>query len=418
MYSPSTQKSGYSRLVKKVIVPVLIILLTGGIAFSIVKTAPHPERKVKTRQARLVEIFEVLLNKHPLTIDAWGNVQAAQQITLRAQVNGEIREVSPEFVPGGKFRKGEVILRLNPADYILTVRQREADLAKARADLQLEQGNQVVARKEFELLGEVIGEREKSLVLRLPQLNAAKGAVESAEAALQTAKLALSRTVLTAPFDATVLRRHVDLGTYISTTTDLVTLVGTKEYWVELAIPSAQLRWLTIPQTPQELGSSVKLFHDNVWGTNVFRTGRVIRLLTDLETEGRMARLLVAIDDPLNIHESKPGVPQVLLGSYLRAEIEGREIDQTAKLDRHWVHDQETVWLLNEDNSLEIRRISIAFRGRDHVFVSEGLHTGDRIIITDIAAPKPGMSLRLNEDPPSTPEPQPSPQKNVEDHGN
>lgn len=407
MHSPSPHEPGFHRLVKKVIAPVLILALTGGLAFSLMKTAPHPERKAKTRQPRLVETTEIVLGTHTLTIDAWGNVQAAQQTTLRSQVNGEIREVSREFIPGGKFLKGEVLLRLNPTDYILTVRQREADLAKVRADLQLEQGNQVVARKEFELLGDVIAEGEKSLVLRLPQLNAAKADIEAAEAALQTAKLALSRTRLTAPFDATVLTRNVDLGAYISSSTDVVTLVGTKEYWVELAIPSAHLRWLTIPRNPGETGSSVKLFADNVWGKGVFRTGRVIRLLTDLETEGRMARLLVAIDDPLNLHEPKPARPQVLLGSYLRAEIAGREIGQTAKLDRHWIHDQETIWLLNEDHALEIRTVSIAFHGQAYVFVSEGLQTGDRIITTEITAPNAGMPLRVLNDPPPTTQSQP-----------
>ena len=403
-----SQRGGHPRLIKKVIAPLLILLLTGGLAYSIVKTAPHPERKPKARVARLVEVSPVLLDSHTMTIEAWGNVRAAQQTTLRAQVTGEIQHVSPEFVPGGKFKNGEMILQLNPADYRLMVRQREADLAKARADMQLEEGNQVVARQEFELLGEALSAREKSLVLRSPQLNAAKGSVEAAEAAVQTAKLALSRTTITAPFDATVLQRFVDLGAYIGPSTDLVTLVGTKEYWVELAIPNTQLRWLEIPRSPKETGARVTLFHEKVWGENTFRTGHIIRLLTDLESEGRMARLLVTIEDPLNLTTSPPGLPQVLLGSYLRAELQGRRIDQAAKLDRQWVHDNHTVWLLKEDNTLDIRRVSIAFRGPDHVLVTEGLTTGDRIITTEIPAPTLGMTLRLREPSPQAQDPDPA----------
>jgi len=399
MTHPTRKTAGIPRLIKKVIAPVLILLLTGGLAYSIVKTAPHPERKPKVREARLVEVTPVVFDSHTMTIEAWGNVQPAQQTTLRAQVTGEIQEVSPEFVPGGTFRKGETILRLNPADYQLMVRQREADLAKAQADMQIEEGNQVIARQEFKLLGETLTKREKSLVLRLPQLSAAKGSVEAAKAAVQTAKLALSRTAITAPFDATVLKRFVDLGAYIGPSTDLVTLVGTKEYWVELAIPSTQLRWLDIPRELKDSGARVKLFHENVWGENVFRSGRVIQLLTDLETEGRMARLLVTIEDPLNLAAStlNRSLPQVLLGSYLRAEIEGREIDQAARLDRKWVHDHNTVWFLNEDNTLDIRQVSIVFRGPDHVLVTDGLINGDRIITTEIPAPTAGMTLRLKE---------------------
>ncbi|MEO8324688.1 MAG: efflux RND transporter periplasmic adaptor subunit [Nitrospirota bacterium] len=383
--------------------PVLILVLAGGIAFSIVNTAPQPERHPKPRQPRLVETIEIDVTKQILTIEAWGQVQPVHQITLRSQVNGKIIAVNPELVPGGRFTTQETILRLEPADYVLAVRQRQSDLAKARVALLLEEGNQVVAKQEFDLLGATINEQEKSLVLRLPQLSAMKADVDAAAAALQSAKLALGRTVIKAPFEATVVRYQVDLGTYVTTTSDLVTIAGTKEYWVELAVPMAQLRWITIPLTPDEPGSSVKLFQDNVWGKEKFRTGRVVRLLTDLEPNGRMARLLVAIQDPLNLQEQHARLPRVLLGSYLRAEIQGQELAGLAKVDRRWIHDQDTVWLMGTDDTLEIRQVTIAYRGQHEVFISEGLKTGDRLVVTDISAPTDGMSIRLNNSRSDTP---------------
>lgn len=401
MFPPS--HSNIRLIVVKAVLPVLILALAGGIAFSIVKTAPQPERHPKPRQPRLVETVEIKVTTQMLTIEAWGQVQPVHQITLRSQVNGKIIAVNPELVPGGRFTTQETILRLEPADYALAVRQRQADLAKARVALLLEEGNQVVAKQEFDLLGATINDQEKALVLRLPQLRAMKADVDAAAAALQSAKLALARTVIKAPFEATVVRHHVDLGTYVTTTTDLVTLAGTKEYWVELAIPMAQLRWITIPRTPDEPGSAVKLFQENVWGKEKFRTGRVVRLLTDLEPNGRMARLLVAIQDPLNLQEQHARLPRVLLGSYLRAEIQGEELARLAKVDRRWIHDQDTVWLMNTDNTLEIRQVTIAYRGQHEVFISEGLETGDRLVVTDISAPTNGMPIRLNNSRSDTP---------------
>lgn len=404
MLPPSLLKK--SLIVLKAILPVLILVLAGGIAYSIVTTAPQPERHPKPRQPRLVETIDIDVTKQILTIEAWGQVQPVHQITLRSQVNGKIIVVNPELVPGGRFAAQETILRLEPADYALAIRQRQSDLEKARVALLLEKGNQVVAKQEFDLLGATINEQEKSLVLRLPQLSAMKADVDAAAAALQSAKLALARTVIKAPFEATVVSRHIDLGTYVTTTSDLVTIAGTKEYWVELAVPMAQLRWITIPRTPDEPGSSVKLFQENVWGKEHFRTGRVVRLLTDLEPNGRMARLLVAIQDPLNLQEQHARLPRVLLGSYLRAEIQGQELAGLAKVDRRWIHDQDTVWLMGTDNTLEIRQVTIAYRGQHEVFISEGLETGDRLVVTDISAPTDGMPIRLNNsrsDAPVTP---------------
>ncbi|WNM56373.1 efflux RND transporter periplasmic adaptor subunit [Candidatus Nitrospira allomarina] len=401
MSSPSFSKK--CLMVLKAVLPILILVLAGGIAFSIVKSAPQPERHPKPRQPRLVETIAIDVTKQTLTIEAWGQVQPVHQITLRSQVNGKIIAVNPELVPGGRFAAQETILRLEPADYVLAVRQRQSDLAKARVALRLEEGNQVVAKQEFDLLGATINDQEKSLVLRLPQLAAMKADVDAAAAALQSAKLSLSRTVIKAPFESTVVSRHIDLGTYVTTTSDLVTIAGTKEYWVELAVPMAQLRWITIPRTPDEPGSTVKLFQENVWGKDKFRTGRVVRLLTDLEPNGRMARLLVAIQDPLNLEERHAQLPRVLLGSYLRAEIQGQELTRLAKVDRRWIHDQDTVWLMNTDNTLAIRQVTIAYRGQHEVFISEGLETGDRLVVTDISAPTDGMPIRLNNSRSDTP---------------
>jgi hypothetical protein len=195
----------------------------------------------------------------------------------------------------------------------------------------------------------------------------------------------------------------VDLGAYVTAASDLVTLVGTKEYRVEVAVPIAQLRWIKIPHTSDKKGSTVKLFQDNVWGKDTYRTGQVVRLLTDLEPDGRMARLLVAIHDPLNLQEQNKRMPRVLIGSYLRAEIQGQELDRLAKVDRRWIHDQDTVWLMNTDNTLEIRQVTIAYRGQHDAFISEGLKTGDRLVVTDISAPTDGMPIRLNTSRSDTP---------------
>ena len=401
--TPSSTRPGL-RWGVKITIPLVILILGGGIAFSLIKTAPHPERKPRLLQAPLVKTLDITLGKHQVAIEAWGDVQPARRIILRAQVGGKVIDVSPELAPGGHFAKGDILLRVEPADYALAVRQRQADLEKARADLVLEQGNQEVAKQEFDLLGEKTNAREKALVLRLPQLKTSHANIEAAKAALESAKLALARTVLRAPFDATVLQRQVDLGTYITTNSDIVTLVGTDEYWVELSVAPSQLRWIKIPNTPEELGSPVKLYHDTVWGKTTFRTGHVIRLLTDLETEGRMARVMVAIEDPLNLHTHNPEGPKVLLGSYLRAEIQGQEIPHVANVGRNFVRDGDAVWLLRENNTLEIRPVTIPYRGPDHVLVSQGLQEGDRVIVTDIPSPTEGMPLRPIT--PITPEPQ------------
>ncbi len=56
-----------------------------------------------------------------------------------------------------------------------------------------------------------------------------------------------------------------------------------------------------------------------------------------------------------------------------------------------------TVWIMDPNNQLEIRPVEIVYRGPEEVFVEAGLEENEQLVATDIAAPVPGMSLRLAE---------------------
>ena len=282
----------------KIVPPVLVLTGAGVLAAYMIETEPRVERVQRDRLARLVEVVEVERTPYRIQIEAHGTVRAAREVTLRSQVGGEVIEVSDRLVPGGRLAKGDLIVAIDPRDYELAVRQRESDLAKVRAELALEQGSQTIAQREFELLGENLTGQEKSLVLRQPQLATAKANVAAAEAALAEARLALERTRILAPFDALVLSESVDVGSRLSTQNDIAVLVGTGVYWVELAVPVSKLKWIDLPDASGSGGSTVRLMQDTVWGSADFREGKVINLLGDLGVSGRMAQLLVAVEDP------------------------------------------------------------------------------------------------------------------------
>ena len=122
---------------------------------------------------------------------------------------------------------------------------------------------------------------------------------------------------------------------------------------------------------------------------------QIVRLVPELETVGKMTRILVAVDDPFCLKPENQGKPKLLMGSLVQTEIEGRSVDAVFPLDRSHLRDNDTVWILNNEDQLEIRPVDIVFRGPQKVFVSNGLTENDRLVTTDIAAPVPGMPLRV-----------------------
>jgi multidrug efflux pump subunit AcrA (membrane-fusion protein) len=264
--------------------------------------------------------------------------------------------------------------------------------------LQLEQGNQLIAQKEYKLLGETVSDVEKTLMLRQPQLENLRATLEAAQTKLDQARVDLARTTIKAPFNAVVQSRAVDVGTRASESTVLATLVGTDDYWVEVSVPVSQLRWIKIPQTGKDPGALVRIYNTAAWGDGVFRQGRVIRLKSGLEEQGRMARLLVRVADPLSLKPGSADKPRMLMGSYVRVEIEGNSVTSAAAIEREFIRNGNSVWVMDADGRLAIRPVKIAFRGIGRLLITGGINSGEQLVITDLATPVEGMSLRTMDD--------------------
>jgi RND family efflux transporter MFP subunit len=400
-------------LALRIVLPLAVLAVGLALSLWLMETSPQARAKPRTRNAALVEVRPVEFAPRKTVVSAMGTVKPSREVILRPQVSGEIIELAGNFLPGGHFRKGETLLRIDPADYRLAVRQLASEVARAESELRIEQGNQLVAQKEYELLGETVSEEERSLMLRRPQLDNLRAVLEAARARLEQARLNLSRTEIAAPFNAVVQSREINIGTRVGESSNLATLICTDAYWVEVSVPVSQLRWIRIPRSNNEKGSQVRIYDRAAWGDGAFRRGEVIRLAASLEEQGRMARLLVEVPDPLALLPENASAPKMLVDAYVRVEIEGREISSAAALDREVIRDGDTLWIMDGDNRLDVRTIEIAFRGPEQVLVTGGVEDGERLVVSPLPAPAPGMALRLAEGPSEGDAPEP-PVKDVQ----
>lgn len=374
---------------------LLLLVIAAAGTLIMMASAPKAVRKPSEKIARLVEVMPVQLGDHQAEVAAMGQVVAASEAILYPDVVGRIVDVNERFIPGERVGAGEELLRLDDADYRLTVRQRRSALAQAEAALAREQGQQQVARREYEMLGEAIAADERGLVLREPQLASAKATREDARAALDRARLDLRRTVVKAPFDGIITEKSVALGTRVSNTSPLLTLVAVDRFWVRVDLPVEALKQINIPADPEEAGSSVKLRRGD-WPEGVYREGRVLRLIPQLEEQARLAQILVEVRDPLALLPEHEGLPRLLINDYVEAFIEGRILKQTVALERSLLHGGDRVWLF-ENGKLTIRSVDVVFRNRERVFVRQNLKAGDRLVSTELSSPVAGMALRVDK---------------------
>jgi len=398
--SITSEIGGKSNALSRVVcllIAVVILVAAAGISIYWLTHRPKAKRSRPESQAILVQVSRVKPQTHTVTVLAMGTVTPARSIQLQTQVSGQVVQVSPEFMPGGRFKAGERILQVEPKDYQLVVQQRASDLAKAQCDLKVEMGQQSVAKQEYKLLGQKVKAEDMELLLRVPQLAMARAAVSAAQASLEQARLDLKRTSVAAPFNAMVQSRGVNLGSQVNSGTTLASLVGTDRYWVEVSIPVDELKWISVPSRDSKEGSPVRVYYESAWGPKAFRHGVVERLMANLETQGRMARLLVAVDDPLELKSSSRDRHQLILDSYVRVEIQGRGLANVIRVPRTALRDGNRVWVMQPDNTLDIRTVKVVWSGNEHVYVTDGLGEGDQLVTSDLAAPVQGMALRTAE---------------------
>lgn len=389
------------------LISLAIVAFAGALSFYWLSNKPRAVRAPVTAVAPLVEIITPQAIDHQTTVFALGNVIPAQSVNLNSRVDGMVVSVSDQFIEGGLLKKDEEIVRLDPTDYELRVRRAQSDLTQARFNLKMELGQQAIAQREYQLLGQELDELAQELVQRRPHLEAAKASLNASEAALEQAKLDLERTRTIAPFNAVVTARNANIGSWVSTFstgTPLVQLVATDYFWIDVSLPLDKLRWITIPGFNDDRGSSVTISYERAWGPDAFRIGAVKRLKAEVEPEGRMAKLLVEVEDPLALTPAKQDAPRMMLGTLVRVAITGKTLVDVLPVPETALHDGDRLWLVSENDTLDIVKITPAWTEQGLVYLhASELTERPRIIVSDLSTPVQGMRIRPAETQTSSP---------------
>ena len=380
---------------KTVYISALILLGAAMVTLLIFKTEPKARRGGAVKEtAMLVDVVPPESGDFHPVLTATGVVKPSRQVRLEPLVRGTVVYVSQNFIPGGFLKKGETLLKIDPADYRNILDQKKSELHQALSDLSLEMGRQNVARKDYQLLAETLAEENRSLILREPQLNAVKARVESARAGVNQAELDLQRTVITAPFESHILSRNVNTGSQVSPGDSIGDLVGIDTYWVETTVPISKLRWLEFPGEGAEKGSEVILRHRTAWESGQQRSGSLFKLIGALEAGTRLARALVVVKDPLNRSARERGIPELILGSFVETRIRGREIRNILRLKREYIRKGDTLWVYM-DGKLDIRNVKILLKDQTYAYIGAGLKPEELVVTTNLSTVVQGAGLRV-----------------------
>lgn len=353
------------------VVVTLVAIVCIGLAISyngqkMAQQANGPKPGPAKSVAPNVSVINAVPSTYQAYVSGHGEAKAHWALSLKAQVKGEITNMSEQFATGNVVKKGQVLAQIDNTEYLQAVASAKATLADAKLALQEEQdlGNQ--AKREWQRSG-VTQAPSSSLVFRTLQLEAAQATADNAQYALQTAQRDEKNTHISAPFDAVILSRDVDLGTYVSIGDTLATLNSTDK--VEISVPLSLSQW-------QNLASdkSGEVILSDVTTQNQWQ-GYIARFEQHLDDSSRQRSVVVALDKPFE--QATPLLP----GTFLAVQIAGKALNNVIKLPASAVSQEGLIWYVNDQNTLMSIQAQKLFERGDYVYISpiEG-HTNLRVV--------------------------------------
>ena len=388
------KKGLLARLLRKLL-PLLII--AAGIGLTVMMIALRDQPANTPVAERVVPVETMTVNSRDVTfrIASQGTVTPRTETVLVAEVSGMVESVSPDFVAGGFFQRGDVLLTLESADYEVAVEQARANLLSAEAQLEQERAQSEQAGREWDLSGR---SREDApiLALRTPFLREAEARVLHAEAELARAERQLERTTIRAPYDALVREKMADVGQYISTGGQLARIFATDFAEIRLPLSNADLAWLELPR-PGQLAPSDALpvtLEAVVAGKRQQWQGQIVRTEAAVDSSTRMQYAIARLEDPYALQ--REGAP-LLAGTFVHAQLLGVTVPDLIVLPHHALRQGNQVLVMDAEQRLRQRQVNVLRGDAEQVYINNGLSAGDQVLISPVQVPIEGM--RVNPEP-------------------
>jgi len=374
---------------KKVVYPIGFLIAGLALAFLISSNKPELIAQQYERIVPTVRVMPVKATAEYLSINSQGTVQPRSQSELIPEVTGRVTWLSPSLVNGGAFLKDDVLLRIDDADYQTLVERSEAALKRS----EIEYGHASDELKRLVSLHQrkLASQQQLDNARRSAQINEST-AVE-ARANLEQARRDLARTHLRAPFDGLVRNEHVDMGQFVTRGQSIGTIYATDYVEVRLPFSADQLSYLGLPISTRgiiapRLRPKVTVAAD-FGDTRLIWDGELVRLEAEFDEQSRMVYGVARLH--IEDNEESPLLP---VGMFVQADIRGRKVENIYRLPRTAMRDDNQVLVVDTQNRLHFRQVTLLRLEHDDVLVSEGLTNGELVCISPLQTVVDGMSVK------------------------
>ena len=356
------------------------------------------------RSLILVDVIKAKSGQVQIDISAQGTVSPRTQTILISEVSGLITKVSPAFVAGGFFARGDILVQIDDRNYRADVKRALASVATAQTIVTREAGLADYAQADWERAKSILqsSKAASDLALRKPQLAEAIANLEFAKAELDKRQGDLERTIIRAPYDGLVREKRADVGQYVAAGTQIAVTFAVDIAEIRLPLPDGDLPFLNLDPAHlnNQTGPNVTLSAE-IGGIVHNWEGKIVRTEGVFDERSRVLYLVAQVIDPYNQkknHQNQSGNRwdyPLRIGTFVNAKIKGKLEDNIIKLPRRVLRHGDEVWIVGDNNELIPRKIKVLRFDKNSIYVSAGINDNELVCLTTLDNPLPGSRVKF-----------------------
>lgn len=370
------------KLKRALLITGIFVVAIGGAA-GLTQLKPPPDTNEAADVVPLVDVLPLRPNEVQFTIASQGTVRPRTETILSAEISGAIVSISPKFIAGGVFDKGEELMRIDPTNYAVAVEKAEAMLKQR----QIEFDGAEKLRSQ--------GYRAES------EYASAAAALAAASADLVNARRNLERTRISLPYDGMVRSKDADIGQYVNPGTRLGMTFATDFAEVRLPLTDSDLAFVDLPSAADvsERGSAegplVSLTATQKGQLQTW-TARIVRTEGVVDEKNRVTYAVARIEDPYRLANTTGET--LPMGSFVAATIVGTTLQDIIRVPRSALKNNNQLMFVDDENRLRMGLVHLIRADAEYAYLRNENLLADRISVTVLETPISGMRVRTTDD--------------------
>ncbi|SFC98053.1 MdtA/MuxA family multidrug efflux RND transporter periplasmic adaptor subunit [Pragia fontium] len=329
-----------------------------------------------------VQVATALQQEIPRYLSGLGTVTAANTVTVRNRVDGQIMAI--HFNEGQEVKAGDLLVEIDPRPFQVQLTQAEGQLANMQATLS--NAKRDLSRYQKLIRTNMVSQQQLDTQIAL--VKQTEGSLKAAQGAVDSANLQLTYSKVTAPISGRVGLKLADVGNYVTSgdSTGLVVITQTHPIDVVFNLPETTISNI-LPAYHSGTPLTVEAWDRE--NKRLITRGNLLSMDNQIDPTTGTIKLKARFSNDDNML-----FPNQFVNTQIKVDtIKNAVVVPTAAIQTG--NNENFVWLVDQQNKVSKQPVIVGFRSGELTVIDKGIETGQRVITDGVDRLKQGVQVEV-----------------------